>query len=290
MTVGVCIKNSEKTIKETIDSIINQQYPTELIQLIVVDGCSKDKTMSMVDNLTKKTKVKVETYSDEGRGLGVARQIVVNEANGKYVIFVDGDVILSNNFVEMQVKFMEENPNVSIAVGRPMLLQGGSLVSSISSLFLYAEGSCGINCASILRPEVLVRVGGFDPNIKGAGEDSDLLNRIQKVGLLVCRNDKARWCHKSRENLRDLMTERLWLGYGGHYLFHKTNARANSNSWRDNPIGAFRFGLKIAFKAYRLTHKKISFLIPTQMVLSSIFWWFGYYKAHKNGYGHEIRG
>jgi hypothetical protein len=61
-------------------------------------------------------------------------------------------------------------------------------------------------------------------------------------------------------------------------------------NWRDNSIGAFRYGLRMAFKAYRLTHKKISFLIPMQMVLSSIFWWFGFYKGHIDGYGHEIRG
>jgi glycosyltransferase involved in cell wall biosynthesis len=73
VTIGVCVKNKEKTIKEAVDSIISQKYPAELMQLIVVDGCSKDKTMSIVAATTAKTKVRVETYSDQGRGLGVAR-------------------------------------------------------------------------------------------------------------------------------------------------------------------------------------------------------------------------
>lgn len=287
VTIGVCVKDSEKTIKEAIDSIINQQYPAELIQLVVVDGCSKDKTMSIVANTTAKAKVKVELYSDEGRGLGVARQIVVNQANGKYIIFVDADVKLFDDFVKMHVKFMEENPNVGVGLGKPMLFQGGTLVLSVWNLYVYATCACGTD-ATIFRPEALRRVGGFDPNIKGAGEDSDLLNRIQTGGFLVSHNEQARWLHKSRENLRDFLAERSWFGYGAHYRSHKTNRL--SYTWRDNSIGAFRYGLKWAFIAYRLTHKKISFLIPTQMVLSDISWWFGFYKGHMDGYGHETRG
>jgi glycosyltransferase involved in cell wall biosynthesis len=287
VTIGVCVKNSEKTIKESIDSIISQKYPAELIQLIVVDGCSKDKTMSIVANTTAKTKVKVEIYSDEGRGLGVARQIVVNKANGKYIIFVDADVKLFDDFVKMHVKFMEENPNVGVGLGKPMLFQGGTLVLSVWNLYVYAAHACGTD-ATIFRPEALRRVGGFDPNIKGACEDIDVLNRIQRKGFLVSLNEQARWLHKSRENLRDFLAERSWFGYGSHYVSHKPNHP--HYTWRDNPIGYFRYGLRMAFKAYRLTHKKISFLIPIQMVLSNIFWWYGFYKGHLDGYGHDIRG
>ena len=284
VTIGVCVKDSQKTIKEAIDSIINQQYPAELIQLIVVDGCSKDKTMSIVAKTTAKTGVKVETYSDKGGGLGLARQIVVNKANGEYIIFADADVKLFDDFAKNQVKFMEENPNVGVAFGKAMY-QEGTLASSVVNLIQFTQGG---NAATIYRPEALRRVGGYDPNIKGAGEDSDLIDRIQTRGFLVSINEQARFFHKSRENLRDLLAELSWLGYGGHYLSHKRNHQYPT--WRDNPIGAFRYGLKIAFKAYRLTHKKISFLIPTQMVLNSISWWFGFYKGHIDGYGHKIGG
>jgi GT2 family glycosyltransferase len=120
----------------------------------------------------------------------------------------------------MQVKFMEENPNVSVALGKPMLFQGGPLVLSVWNLYQYTAGFCG-NDATMYRLEALRRVGGFDPNIKGAGEDSDLLNRIKTRGLLVSVNEQARWIHKNRANLREFLAERWWFGYGGHYLSHK---------------------------------------------------------------------
>lgn len=282
VTIGVCAKNSEKTIKETIDSIINQQYPAELIQLIVVDGCSKDKTMSIVADSTGKTRMKVEIYSDEGRGLGAARQTVVNKATGKYIIFVDADVKLFDDFVKMHVKFMEENPSIGVAFGKPMY-QEGTLVSSIWNLYQYATGGFSGNDATVYRPEALRSVGGFDSNIKGAGEDTDLLNRIQTRGFLVSVNEQARWLHKNRDNLKGFLAERSWMGYGGHYFFHKINRRP---TWHDSFVAAFGSGLKLEYKAYRQTQRKLSFLIPLQLVLGNVFWWFGFFKGHIDGYGH----
>jgi glycosyltransferase involved in cell wall biosynthesis len=285
VTIGVCAKNSERTIKEAISSIIDQKYPAELIQLVIVDGCSTDKTMSIVASMTAKTGMKVETYSDDGRGLGAARQIVADRANGKYIIFADADVKLFDDFVKNHVKFMEENPSVAVAFGKPMY-QGGTLVSSVWNLYHYATGGFAGNDATIYRTEASRMAGGYDPNIKGALEDKDLVLRIRANGWLVSISEEARFLHKNRENIRDFMVEQSWFGYGVHYFSHKNNSPP---TWRRNSIGAFKYGLTVAFKAYRLTHKKISFLIPPQMVLSNISWWFGFYKGHIDGYGHEIK-
>lgn len=283
MTIGVCVKDSEKTIKESIDSIISQKYPTELIQLVIVDGCSRDKTMSIVASATAKTDMKVETYSDKSKGLGAARQIVVNSANGKYIIFADADVKIFDDFVKRHVEFMEENPNVGVAFGKPML-QEGTLVSTVGNLYCYALGGFLGNDATIYRPEAIKEVRGFDPKIKGAGEDIDLINKIRAKGWLISINEKARFFHKGRENLRDYATERIWFGYGGHYIYHKN--RNGKPLWHELPIGALKYGLKIALRAYRLTHRKISFLIPLQLFLGNISGWVGFIEGHLDGYGH----
>ena len=283
VTIGLCVKNSEKTIRDSIDSIIGQKYPSELIQLVIVDGCSKDKTMPIIASAIAETGVRVETYSDEGKGLGAARQIVVNNANGKYVIFVDADVIIFDDFVRRHVDFMAENSNVGVAFGKPMF-QEGTLVSTVWSLYCYINGGFLGNDATIYRPEAIKEVHGFDLNIKGAGEDVDLIDKIRVKGWLVSTNEKARFFHKSRDTLREFSTERIWFGYGGHYLYHKN--RIAQPLWHDLPIGALRYGLKMAFKAYRLTQRKISFLIPLQLIFGNVSWWVGFIKGHLYGFGH----
>lgn len=285
VTIGVCVKNREKTIKEAVDGIISQKYPSELIQIIIVDGGSKDKTLSIIASVAARSVIKTEIYSDNGKGLGVARQIVINKANSEYIIFVDSDVKLPENFVENHVKLMEDNPDVCVAFGKP-LFEEGTIVSSVWNLFQSTIGYYSGNDATIYRTEALINVGGFDPNIKGAGEDDDILNRLRAKGWIVSVNEKARFIHKNRENLGDFILEQAWFGYGGHYFSHKNNRYPD---WHQNLLGAFIYGLKSAFKAYKQTHRKLSFLIFWQVVLCRTSWWFGYFKAHINGYGHKIK-
>jgi len=51
ITIGLCVKNSEKTIKKCLESIINQDYPKELVEIIIVDGGSKDRTIEIAKEM-----------------------------------------------------------------------------------------------------------------------------------------------------------------------------------------------------------------------------------------------
>jgi glycosyltransferase involved in cell wall biosynthesis len=281
VTIGLCVRNSEKTVEKTIYSIINQRYPKELLQLIVVDGCSEDKTISILNRLISKVNLHAEIYSDNGRGLGVARQIVVANAKGKYLIFIGADVELLDDFLQKQVEFLQQNPQVGISAGRHMYKKGG-LISAVWSLHNYAV-KFGYD-ALVCRFDAVKQVGGFDEQIRGAAEDQDLIMRIKAKGWTIAINDEARFYHACRENLRDFWNEQAWYGYGSHYLDHKTNNTVPL--WRNIPAGSFIHGLKLSLQAYESTRERISFLIPLQMVFGNVAWWFGYLKSHLNGYGH----
>lgn len=283
VTIGVCAKNAEKTIGECVESITRQKYPTQLMQIIVVDGCSKDRTMSIAVNAASRNDLRIETYSDRGKGLGTARQIVINHAYGKYLIYVDADVRLIDDFVEKHVKLMEENSEIGVAFGRPMH-QEGTLVSTVWDLYHFAAGGCIGTDATIFRSEALVQVGGFDLSIIGAGEDVDLINRIKAKRWLTTVNKDARFFHRFKGSFRDFWGEQTWFGYGDHYRYHKNG---DPGIIIGKLTGSLIFGLRMALRSYRLTHDSISFLIPFQMIFRDIAWWFGLIKGHVNGYGHR---
>jgi len=288
-TIGVCVKNSEKTIEESIKSILKQKFPVELMQIIIVDGCSTDRTMSIVKNITSDTNFLVEIFSDKGKGLGAARQIVVDNAKGDYIIFVDGDVELPGDFVKKQIDYMEKYPKVAVAVGTYMFREGSeSLISAVSCLFNFLSNPHAGTDATICRVEALKQVNGFDENIIGASEDKDLIFRIQKKGWLLSANEEALFYHNCRENFRGFWKEQAWFGFGNHYLYHKH--RNLGRLWRELPLGSFRYGFKLAKKGYDLTNRKISFLIPLLLVTGKIAWWIGFFKAHLIGYGHKKVG
>ena len=52
VTVGVCVRNCELSIKETIDSVINQDFPHRLMEIIFVDDGSEDSTLQRISSST----------------------------------------------------------------------------------------------------------------------------------------------------------------------------------------------------------------------------------------------
>jgi glycosyltransferase involved in cell wall biosynthesis len=290
VTIGLCVKNNDATVKEAIDSVVNQDYPHELMELIVVDGNSKDKTMSIVKKALLKSEIETKIFF-ENRGLGIARQMVVDNATGDYIIWVDGDMVLSKDHVRKQVEFMERNPSVGIAGGKFQMYPRENLVAMLESLewivadymhgqkasfkpVLHRAGGC------IYRVKAIRQVGGLDCRIQGALEDLDAEYRLGEKGWLTYFVTDAVFYDRRKETWKAIWDENFWYGYGGHFFLHKYGKSLSAS--------ALLYGLKRTFIAYKLTRRKVVFLFPLQYIFKKIAWCFGFFKAHFDGYGHSV--
>jgi len=285
VTVGICAKNAENTIGETIESILSQDYPADLTETIIVDGNSVDATLYVVRKLLSKARLQCREYSDGGKGLGYARQIVVNHAHGTYILFVDSDVVIRNDFIREQVEFLNAHPRVGVGLGRYMCKEGGGLLSSTWNLCLSAFPGF-VGCAFIFRKEATTEAGGFDEQIKGAGEEVELIERIQSKGWESAVTESAKFYHNHQWTLRSFWSEHSWFGYSGYYLMCKN--RHSFSPLPSLPPGQLIYGFRMASKFHRSTQRKLSFFILPLLVLRSIAWTFGFLKAAMRGYRYHL--
>lgn len=94
-------------IEESIKSIRNQTYQNW--ELIVVDDCSGDDTVSIVQDLMKKDS-RILLYSNTSNlGAAVSRNIALRNAKGRWIAFLDSDDLWEPIKLEKQIKFMIEN-------------------------------------------------------------------------------------------------------------------------------------------------------------------------------------
>ena len=297
VTIGICVKNSERTIRECLKSILSQDYPRGLMEIIVVDGGSADRTTDIAREMISGSGIFVRFLCDNGKGLGTARQMVLDNTRNKYVLWVDGDVVISKNFVREQVNFMERKPKVGVATGNYIYRENEqeTLASLLQSLSKYVGSTefkdtnkyRGLppNDASIYRVDASTQAGGFDMNIRGASEDEDLIVRIMEKGWSLSVNKEAGFIASPRQTWQSLWLERSWFGRGKHFLAHKhRNVRMRTPSI---PLVYFVMGLKEGSKVYRLTAKKKSFLLSLYYVFVALASWYGFVAAHMEGYGHE---
>jgi glycosyltransferase involved in cell wall biosynthesis len=106
VSIVVIAYNEEKKISDALTSIINQESRFE-IEIIFVDDGSKDNTHAIATKLLSEYEHKKIVRFDTNRGRGNARHAGQAIARGKYVGFVDSDITLPQNWVDVLVNQME---------------------------------------------------------------------------------------------------------------------------------------------------------------------------------------
>ncbi|MEM2971685.1 MAG: glycosyltransferase [Candidatus Bathyarchaeia archaeon] len=288
VTIGMCVRNCENTVKDAIESILKQDYPHELIEIIFVDDGSEDGTLSVIKEYVPKIEMKVKVLHHKWKGLGYSRNIVLKNSSGKYIVWVDGDLILEPNYVRTMVEFMENNHRVAIAGGSYGLLNQANLVAFLDNVeYVAYRYRTGTNLpgtgGAIYRVNAIKQIGGFDESIKGSCEDIDVAYRTIKAGWSVVR-DKAFFYARGKKTWKEYWVHSIWHGYGAHFIKHK-NKGVFSISKMCPPI-ALLGGIIYSVTAYKILQQKSAFLLPIYVIFKNFAWWIGFIKSHITGYGH----
>ncbi|PEA56112.1 hypothetical protein CON64_05665 [Bacillus pseudomycoides] len=113
VNVIIAAYNMKEYLKETVDSVLRQDYPN--LEIIVADDCSTDGTQEMMKRYEENPKVK---YIRNEVNLGSrvnGRKLLHEHADGKYILCINHDDYLTqNNYISRAVALLEENPNVSL--------------------------------------------------------------------------------------------------------------------------------------------------------------------------------
>ena len=106
VSVIVPIYNVEKYIGKCVDSIRNQDYPN--IEIILVDDGSPDKSPQIIDEMASNDE-RIKVIHEKNGGVSSARNRGIAAATGEYIMFVDGDDWVDDDYVSYFVDLIEKH-------------------------------------------------------------------------------------------------------------------------------------------------------------------------------------
>jgi len=199
-------------LDKAIESALNQNYPN--IEIIFADNGSTDGSASYIrKRYSGKVKV-LEFFNNYGYCLGNNLAAKHVSPSTKYILFMNPDVILSQNYVEELVKKMENDNKIGIiqgleipsdlnpriggfidSLGRSVLLFKDIIPESLLKYhvtipILWANGA-----AMMIKREVFEVSGGFSPELFMYSDEADLCIRVLCRGYRVLGTSKASYHH-----------------------------------------------------------------------------------------------
>lgn len=181
LSVVIPVYNGEKTIRETIDSVLNQTLTD--FELIIINDGSTDTTIDIVESFDD---TRIHIFSYENAGLAASRNRGIQRATTDYIAFIDADDLwtpdkLSDQFQALQnypeaavayswTDFIDDSGNVLYAGGYPTVT--GDAYAHLLLVCVLENGS-----NPLIKKQAFDELGGFDESLSAA-EDWDLYIRL----------------------------------------------------------------------------------------------------------------
>ena len=197
ISVMIPVRNESKHIAEVLDRLLEQDYPADKFEILVLDGRSEDNTREIVVKYGEKHP-NVRLLDNPKRLSSGARNIGIQNAAGDVVLLVDGHCIIDSKLIlsKTDEAFRQSGAD---CLGRPQPLELShanpmqlaiaaarrSPIGHHPDSFIYAGKSCfspAISVAVAYRKDAFEKVGLFDERFDAA-EDCELNHRIDKAGL-----------------------------------------------------------------------------------------------------------
>lgn len=109
-SIIITVYNCELFINDCIKSILNQSFND--FEIIIVNDCSTDNSLNII-NTFNDCRIKL-INNDKNYGCGISRQIGINNSNGDYTLFLDGDDTITEDCLEVLYLNTINNPDVII--------------------------------------------------------------------------------------------------------------------------------------------------------------------------------
>jgi len=225
--------NEERFIGNCLDCLIKQTFPFEKMDVMVVDGGSKDKTRIIVDGFSQKYE-NIRLLDNPGKIQSIAFNIGVNNSDAPYIIRLDAHVEYDSRYVELCLKHLETIPDIGDVGGicitktrnKGLLPEANKILCQSKFGIGGAAFRVGAEAGFVdtvpfgaFPRHIVEMVGGMREDLARA-EDNEYVSRIHKAGYKVYLDPAIVSTYYARDTFRGIIKQMYANGLSIGQLFY----------------------------------------------------------------------
>lgn len=255
VTIIMVTYNSEQVVSAALESTTRITWP---LQVIVIDNGSVDGTINCLNAASPTAQV---IALERNVGFARACNLAVNDAQGKFLLFLNPDTVVLPGAVELAAAHLERNPTIGVVGARTLYEDGTTNITccfrepSLWSASCHATGLASIfrrsslfnpeqmggwqrddtrtvqvvtGCFLMIKRTLFEKLGGFDERFFLYSEDTDLCRRVRNARLSCVHLSSACIIHTGggSEPIRSAKLTKVFAARSEYYTKHWSRARA----------------------------------------------------------------
>ena len=221
----ICAYNNQDIISQCLDHIHALNYNNK--KCIVVDDKSTDNTVGIIRQKYPWARV---IEKKEHSGPSISRNLAIKSSSGKYILFLDSDVMVKPYFLDNLIESMKKNSDKPEICGGKLLLMDKTIDSAGGEILKigvgfdrghgakeieYSDGSEVMyipSAAMLVKRYVFDKIGLFDDTYFYGHEDTDFCWRARIAGFKIYYEPNAIAYHYKNRTIRNMGKDVYYYG------------------------------------------------------------------------------
>lgn len=220
ISVIIPVYNDQCGLMDTLDSLVNQDFPKENFEIIISDNGSSDNTLNTAEMYAKRYPELIHIVVENNiKSSYAARNKGINASKGSIIAFIDADMSVDKDWLTKIANSFEKNRVDYLACRVEIYLKIKSAYELYNKITGFPLESC-INdnhfaptCCLIVRKNVFNEVGLFDSRLVSSG-DYEFGNRVFNSGYKLYYDDSIVMRHPARSTFKQIFYKFFRIGKG----------------------------------------------------------------------------
>jgi glycosyltransferase involved in cell wall biosynthesis len=191
--------NESAALKQTLASLLAQDYPNDRYEILVIDGGSSDGTQDIAMSFQDHG-VRLRLLANPGRTTPAAVNLAIKSTDADAILWLSGHCLLSSGYLSQTSKAFADAPK-RVTGGR-LDVRGEGVRGTLNALLLSSRFGTGVSplrfghdpgptstvTFALFDRQTLIDVGGLDESL-ARNQDNDLVARLTENGIQFWRVD-----------------------------------------------------------------------------------------------------